>query len=210
MAAQFFIKGIVVGLWVAAPVGPIGALIIRRTLVCGVWSGFFSGLGAVTADGFYGAIAAYGLTSISSFLLDHQLWVKLVGGLVLLTIGINALISQDSQKVAVRRRQPLFSDYFSSLLLTLANPLTILAFLAVFAGLGIAGAYAGCMNATLLVSGVMLGSFLWTVALSFGLGYLRGYFGDYMLRAINLASGLIIVGFALYMLVNSARLAFFI
>lgn len=209
MAVQFFIKGIVVGLCVAVPVGPIGALILRRTLICGAWSGFFSGLGAVTADGFYGAIAAYGLTTVSSFLLQYQLWVKLIGGLVLLAIGINALISKDPQKAVVRYRQSMVSDYFSSFLLTLANPLIILSFLAIFAGLGIAGVYAGCMNAAFLALGVVVGSFMWTVALSFGLGYLRGYFGSYMMRVINLTSGLIIIGFALYMLVLSAYIAFF-
>jgi len=202
MGEYFFIKGFFVGLWVAAPVGPVGALCIRRTLLCGRWSGLATGLGAATADCFYGVVAAYGLASISLVLIKYQELVRLIGGLLLLYIGVKTFFSNMRQKIVIHKEQSLLADYFSTVFLTLANPLTIVAFVALFTGLGVGGLRAGFLGATFMVLGVISGSVLWAVVLSFGLDSFRANFNSLVLKVVNLISGLIIVGFAVSMLIG--------
>src|SRR3712207_2953311 len=131
-----FLEGIIIGLAIAAPVGPIGVLCIRRTLADGRTSGFVSGLGAATADAVYGAIAAFGLTLITDFLLGGASWLRLVGGAFLLYLGIKTFLARPAERAAEVRGGGLPGAYASTLFLTLTNPTTILSFVAIFAGLG--------------------------------------------------------------------------
>jgi threonine/homoserine/homoserine lactone efflux protein len=161
MDYSLFFRGLVIGFSIAAPVGPIGVLCIRRTLADGQVSGLVSGLGAATADAFYGCVAGFGLTFISSLLIDQQMWLRLFGGLFLLYLGIKTLLSKPAEKEANIKQSGLFSSYLSTFLLTITNPLTILSFAAIFAGLGLATATGSYSAALILVLGVFLGSAAW-------------------------------------------------
>ncbi|HEY1015044.1 MAG TPA: LysE family transporter [Herpetosiphonaceae bacterium] len=192
MDATGLIKGIVLGFSVAAPVGPIGVLCIRRTLAHGRLAGLVSGLGAATADTLYGVVAASGLTLVARLLLDYSGWLRLLGGLFLCYLGIKTLLSAPASEAAARPDGGLWRNYLSTLGLTLTNPSTILSFLAMFAGLG---ALDGPGAAWLLVIGVFIGSAAWWLILSGGVSLLRARLDARRLRLINLAAGLVVLGF---------------
>src|SRR3990167_616323 len=135
MDLNFFIKGLVIGFTIAASIGPIGILCIRRSLANGYLSGLSSGMGVATADGFYGAVAAFGLTFISSFLLKQQMWLQIIGIIFLLYLGVKIFIDKpkDNNKEKIESKG-LLNDYLSIFFLTIINPMTILLFTGVFAG----------------------------------------------------------------------------
>lgn len=176
-------------------------LCIRRTLAEGRLTGLVSGLGAASADATYGLIAAFGLTFISDLLLNQQQLLSLVGGLFLLYLGIKTLLARPAEEAAqvAARGKGLGGAYASTFVLTLTNPLTILSFLAIFAGLG-AGTQSGYGGALLLVIGVFAGSALWWLALSGGVSLLRERLNACALLWINRLSGAIILVFALTIL----------
>jgi threonine/homoserine/homoserine lactone efflux protein len=197
-----FLKGMAIGLGIAAPVGPIGVLCIRRSLRDGAWTGFVAGLGAATADAAYGAVAGFGLTAISGFLVRRQFWLGLCGGVFLCYLGIRAFIDKPAPGGAPDAGLPLPAIYASTRLLTLSNPATILSFAVVFAGFGI-GASADYRDAAALVLGVFAGSTLWWSILSSGVGLLRSRVTPAWMRAVNRASGCVLVGFGAYALLRS-------
>ena len=160
MDADLWLRGLVIGLAIAAPVGPIGVLCIRRTLAEGRAIGFASGLGAATADAFYGSIAGLGITSLSSFLVGGTGFLRFFGGLFLIYLGVRTFLARPTERAAATSRGGLPAAYASTFLLTLANPATILSFAAVFAGLGAGSAGRGYAAALLLVGGVFCGSAL--------------------------------------------------
>ncbi|MBC9986084.1 LysE family transporter [Haloferax volcanii] len=190
----------------AAPVGPIGVLCIQRTLSKGRRSGFVSGLGAASADAVYGAIAGFGLAALSSVLLGHRNAIALAGGAILLYIGIrsirgdpasvesaptteqSAVVSPDSNA------RTLAADFGSTFLLTLTNPVTILAFVGIFAGLGV-GVSGDYLAAAVLVAGVFAGSALWWFVLSAAVDRVRERVTPAVLRRVNQLAGVVIVGF---------------
>jgi len=195
MDYSLFLRGLVIGFSIAAPVGPIGVLCIRRTLADGRLSGLVSGLGAATADAIYGCIAGFGLTFISSFLVGQQLWLRLFGGLFLLYLGIKTLLSKPAEQAAKASGSGLFSAYVSTFLLTVTNPLTILSFVAIFAGLGLANISGSYVSAFILVLGVFLGSASWWLLLTSGVGLFRAKFNTQGLLWVNRISGMIITVF---------------
>jgi threonine/homoserine/homoserine lactone efflux protein len=192
----FFLKGLAFGFVLAATVGPMWILCFRRTVSAGRLVGLASGLGIAVADALYGAVAAFGLTAISGFLLEHSFWIGLAGAAFLVYLGASALLSQPNFGKETKG-QPSASvpgAFLSTLGLTLANPPTILAFAAIFAGLGLAsGNYA---TAALVVAGVFLGSAVWWLILILAAGMLRGRIGPGLARGINMVSGLTILAFA--------------
>jgi len=187
----------VIGFSIAAPVGPIGVLCIRRTLAEGWASGLASGFGAATADALYGSVAGFGLTFISSILIREQFWLRLIGGVFLCYLGIKTFRSIPHQQAAPARGFGLAGDYGSTFFLTLTNPMTILSFAAVFAGLGVVNANGSYLSAGILVCGVFIGSALWWFILSIGVTLLRARFNPQGLLWVNRISGLIIMGFGL-------------
>jgi threonine/homoserine/homoserine lactone efflux protein len=199
------IKGMIIGLSIAVPVGPIGVLCIRRTLNKGRMTGFLSGLGAATADAFYGAVAGFGLTFLSNFLIGQQTWLRLIGGVVLCYLGIRTFVSKPAEQGASVEGNSLWSAYFSIFFLTLTNPMTILFFAAVFAGLGVGSAGDHYVSAGILVLGVFIGSALWWLILSGFTGLLRGMFNVKRLQWLNRISGLIIIGFGLFAFLSLLR-----
>ena len=191
-----------IGFSIAAPVGPIGVLCIRRTLTDGQISGLVSGLGAATADAFYGCVAGFGLTFISSFLVGQKMWLSLFGGLFLLYLGIKTLLSKPAEKEATIRQNGLFGSYLSTFLLTLTNPMTILSFAAIFAALGLGNTSGSYASALILVLGVFLGSAIWWLFLSGGVGLFRDKFNTQGLLWVNRISGVIITAFGAVALVG--------
>ncbi|MCX6055413.1 MAG: LysE family transporter [Chloroflexi bacterium] len=194
-------KGFLIGLSIAAPVGPIGVLCIRRTFAGGRTVGFVSGLGAASADAIYGCVAAFGLTFISNFLIDQQFWLRLIGGLFLCFLGIKTLLGEPSNQPAAVKGRGLFSSLTSTFVLTLTNPMTILSFAAIFSGLGLAGNVQDYRSAGLLVLGVFLGSLFWWFLLSAGVSFLREKITVQGLRWVNRLSGMIILGFGVAALI---------
>lgn len=188
-------RGVILGFSIAAPVGPIGVLCIRRTLAEGRGVGLATGLGAAVADGIYGAVAAFGLSWVTDALIGHQSWIRLVGGLFLLYLGVTSFVSKPAERAAEARGAGLGGAFASTFLLTLANPMTILSFVAVFAGLGVVSGMGGARSAAALVVGVVLGSALWWLGLSALVDRLRSRFDAGGLRWVNRISGAVIAGF---------------
>lgn len=202
MDLEVFVRGLILGFSIAAPVGPIGVLCIRRTLTDGRRYAFVSGLGAATADALYGGIAGFGLTLISGLLLSHHLWLHVIGGLYLCYLGLKTFMSTPSESTASRSPASLLGAYTSTFFLTITNPMTILSFLAIFAGFGLASTSGSYSTASILVLGVFLGSALWWLLLSGGVGLLRSRLNLRSLWWINKLSGAIILGFGLLALLS--------
>ena len=208
MDVGLFLEGVIIGFAIAAPVGPIGVLCIRRTLADGRASGFVSGLGAATADAVYGAIAAFGLTLIMDFLLGGASWLRLVGGAFLLYLGVKTFLARPAERAAERAAEArgggLLGAYASTFFLTLTNPTTILSFAAIFAGLGVAGAD-NALSAALLVLGVFLGSAAWWLILSGGTDLFRSKLSAGGLQWVNRVSGTVIAAFGVLALSGLGR-----
>ncbi len=200
MNLSILIRGIVIGFSIAAPVGPIGVLCIRRTLTEGRASGLVSGLGAASADAVYGCIAGFGLTFLSNFLVSRQTELRLAGGLFLLYLAVKTFIAQPAHKAAEAKGHGLPGAYLSTFFLTFTNPMTIISFAAIFAGLGLAEGSGNYASAGILVLGVFAGSALWWLLLSGGVGLFRGKFTTERLRWLNRVSGSIIAAFGLFAL----------
>ena len=200
------IRGLVIGFSIAAPVGPIGVLCIRRTLRDGRSAGFLCGLGVASADAVYGCVAAFGLTSISSFLVDQQLWLRFVGGVFLLYLGRRTfrerLAEGEAAVISGTSYGGFARTYASTFFLTITNPLTILSFAAIFAGLGLAGEGVRYTSAAVVVFGVFWGSGLWWLLLSGGVSLFRSKLGFGALRWVNRASGALILGFGVATLLS--------
>jgi len=196
---SFLLKGMIIGFSIAAPVGPIGVLCIRRSLAEGQRMGLLTGLGAASADAAYGCIAGFGLTAISRLLLAQQIWLGLVGGLFLCYLGVRTFLSNPTHRAAEVRASGLFSAYITTVLLTLTNPMTILSFMAVFAGLGL-GKSPDYKTASTMVSGVFIGSALWWLLLSNLAAAFKSRFSSDWMRVVNRVSGAMILAFGLYSL----------
>jgi len=188
-------KGIIIGFAIAAPVGPIGVLCIRRTLAEGRTSGFVSGLGAATADAIYGSVAALGLTFVANLLTSGEMWLRLVGGAFLVFLGVRTFLARPVERAASTGKNGLPGAYASTLFLTLTNPTTILSFAAIFAGLGAGSAGGDVPSAMLLVLGVFVGSAFWWLVLSGITGLFRARLSARGLRWVNRISGTVLATF---------------
>jgi threonine/homoserine/homoserine lactone efflux protein len=198
MDTALFFRGLLLGFAIAAPVGPIGLLVIQRTLNEGRLVGLLSGLGAATADAIYGAMAAFGLSLLTAFLVEQQMWLGLAGGLFLCYLGVRIVTAPPAERVAAVESRGLLGAWSTTLALTLTNPMTILAFVAIFAGAGLATSGGDTTAALLLVTGVFLGSAAWWLLLSGGVSLLRGFVNAQTLRWINWIAGGVIVAFGAF------------
>jgi threonine/homoserine/homoserine lactone efflux protein len=193
MLLIFLVKGIVVGAVIAVPVGPVGILCLRKTIFEGRLAGLVSGLGAATADAFFGVVAAFGLTFVSDWLFGYEGVLRAAGGCYLLYAGGRALLAPPRQDMADESGpETLLRDFASTFALTITNPITILVFLGVFGVLGLSGPRATLVRAGVLVAGVWAGSFLWWLALSLGIGAFRRSIGQHHLAWISRGSGIIL------------------
>jgi len=192
MEFTFFLKGIFIGFAMAVPVGPIGIMCIRKTLTEGRLRGLIIGLGAATADLFYGCVAAFGLTVISDTLDSQRIWIRLVGGALLLFLGIRTFRAQPTDPKFHIHSSGILRSYLTTVFLTLTNPLTIFAFIAVFAALGL-GIGLRIFSASTLVAGVFIGSCLWFFLLSSGTILFRDKLDLVGLRWVNRIAGILII-----------------
>ncbi|MBX3051584.1 MAG: LysE family transporter [Caldilineaceae bacterium] len=200
MNTALFLRGIVVGLAIAIPIGPIGVLCIQRTLADGVVRGIVTGLGSTTAHGIYAAIAGFGFVALGDSFHSGQTVLRLIGSGYLAWLALRIARSEPTVKRASGRGRGLLATYLSSFLVDITSPGTILLFAAIFAGLGTTSA-AGRYDATaFLVLGVLVGSGLWWVVLSNGVNLLRARLTQGWLRWVNRFSALVLLGFALFVL----------
>ena len=203
LLSHSLVQGLLIGFSIAAPVGPIGLLCIRRSMTSGRLVGFVSGLGAASADAVYGIIAVSGLSFVTRLLLDHRGWIHGFGGLFLVYLGIS---TARAPAPANRAPQPgdaatLAGAFTSTFLLTLSNPATILSFIAIFAGLGvISSGTSGNTPAALIVIGVFLGSATWWLLLSGIAGWLGSKATVGQLRLINVLAGALVITLGLWQL----------
>jgi len=189
-----FFRGLIIGFSIAAPVGPIGVLCIRRTLAEGRVAGFLSGMGAASADMFYGAVAAFGLTAVQDLLIGQSNWLRIVGGIFLLYLGVKTFLSKPAEESLEARPGGLFGAYLTTFFLTITNPITILSFLAIFAGLRLGEMNGNYLSASIMVLGVFVGSAAWWLTLSTSVSLLREKFTPALLTWVNrLAGGIIFV-----------------
>jgi threonine/homoserine/homoserine lactone efflux protein len=200
---SLFIKGCVIGISIAAPVGPIGVLCINRTLKTGLMAGLSTGLGAALADAVYGCIAGFGLVAVSQFLLAQQMWIRLIGGAFLLYLGIKTFASSTSPKEIPDQAKTLWRDFTSTFFLTLTNPMTIISFIAIYASLGVVEANANYQEALIVVIGVFAGSLLWWLLLSTSINLIRHKLSKDILIWINRFSGLILFAFGIFSLISA-------
>lgn len=216
----FFFKGILVGLAIAAPVGPTALIIIRRTLRRGWTSGCATGLGAGTADAIYGFVAAFGLTLVGGFLLEQRSWLAFIGGVLLCALGIQSWFSHPADRRAAENGGSmgiagLLHEFASILMLTLANPMTILSFAAVIVAIGATPGETETIKDPLvdypqmiaLVAGVFVGSVLWWFMLVAVSGAARRRLSDQWLHSFNRLSGVGLLLFGAYVLFQAARWA---
>ena len=202
MSLSLLVSSILIGFSIAAPVGPIGVLVIRRTLSEGRWMGFITGLGAATADAAYGALGAFGLTLVTHWLVNSEGWLRLIGGLFLCWLGVRTFFATPAPTVAGATTASRWGAFVTTFVLTLTNPLTILSFVAVFAGLGMANATNNLMAALTVVGGVFLGSASWWLTLSGGVALFRHHVTPTILGWVNRVSGLIVALFGIGALIG--------
>lgn len=203
MDATFLFRGIGLGFAIAAAVGPISLLTIRRTIAHGQTYGLASGLGVALADGTYAGIAAFGLTAITTVLVGGRAILGIVGGAFLILLGFRTIASRPgaAPRAETTDRPGLAAAFASIFGLTLTNPMTILSFAALFVGLGVTGGDAA--GATLLTLGVFAGSAAWWVVLVTVVGAVRSRLTPTGMRRINIASGALIGAFALVALATA-------
>jgi len=192
MALTDFLKGILVGFAMAIPIGPIGILCIRKTLTEGRLRGLIIGFGAATADLLYGCVAAFGITMISNTLVSQRIWIRLIGGMLFLFLGIRTFRAQPTDPKFKIHSSGMLGSYLYTVFLTLTNPLTIFAFIAVFAALGL-GNGLSYFSASSLVAGVFIGSCSWFLLLSSGVTLFRKKLDLVGLKWVNRIAGLLII-----------------
>ncbi len=203
MDISFFVRGLLIGLSIAATVGPMSILCIQRTLYKGQRYGLVSGLGIATADAVYGCVAGFGLTAVAQFFVSQQFWFRLLGGLFLVYLGLKTLLSKPSERaVEAKKADNFVAAYLSTLLLTLTNPLTILSFAAIFAGIGVGSVSESYVSASVVVLGVFIGSTLWWCILTSVISLLRRRFTPAWLLWINRCSGVVIALFGIVALIG--------
>ncbi len=200
MVFELLIKGLIIGFAVAVPVGPIGVLTIKRTLNEGRRSGFITGMGAAFADTLYGVVAECSLTAVSSFLIHEQFWMKLIGGIVMLLIGVKTLLSKPVLRHIKMDNKGLIYNFISTFFLTLTNPATIFAFLAIFAGFRLGSSNINHQGSVVLIVGVLIGASLWWLTLSYIVNKFKSKISHGNLYWINRIAGIVIILFGIFSL----------
>ena len=193
----YLFKGMLVGLMVSIHLGPMGVLIIQKTLHKGALSGFIAGMGAASADLFYAAVAAFGLGFVINIVQAHELLLQIIGGIFLIVIGLKIYFDNPIRQIRQRRqgrvsKTGLLGDYLSLLFLTVSNPITVVVFMAVFAGMSVFGESSSLLGEVLVVVGVLLGGGVWWYTLSTLVNIFRKKFRLRVLITINRVSGMII------------------
>jgi threonine/homoserine/homoserine lactone efflux protein len=196
MLDWIFFKGALVGMLIAAPVGPINVLVMRRTLVHGRLAGLASGLGAALADTLFGAIAALGMSVLQTFLEEERVALSLAGAAILVFMGVRLLRRPAPAMTAGKDPTGLVADFTSTLVLTLTNPITVLSFLAIFAAFGVRPDGRVGIDDGLLLAGVMAGASAWWLTVVEAVSKFRDRFTTTGLTWANRIAALVILAFA--------------
>lgn len=203
MSIEYLIKGMIIGFSASAPLGPIGILCVQKTINKGRISGYVSGLGAAMADIIYAIISGFGLTIISNFIIQQQLYLRICGGIVLLYLGIKIFLTNPGIQIRKQSKEKnFFSDFISIFLLTISNPITLFVFAGVFAGFGLVNADIDYKLVTELVFGVFLGAAIWWIILVTLIDMFRSRIRLRRLLWINKTSGVIIVLFGIAAIIS--------
>jgi threonine/homoserine/homoserine lactone efflux protein len=198
--ANLFVVGLVVGFLLSAPVGPIAVLCVQRTMNHGKAAGFVSGLGAAAADAIYGTLAAFGVTIISAFLMNNRMAFQRIGGAVLIVMGARLLFAKPAEKRNANNDRGLWGDFFSTLVLTLTNPMTFIAFAVIFATLGVGVVRGHTVLTVELVLGVFLGAGVWWTAVVALVNLFRDRFRYRTLVIINRVTGVFVMSVGVFYL----------
>lgn len=202
-----FIKGLLIGIIVAAPMGPVNILCIHRTLACGRIAGLTAGMGAALGDAAFALIAALGITAVAAFVEAHEAWFRIPGAVMLLALGIKLWLSHPHYEQREVNGQSLLRSLFATFVLTVSNPITIAAFIALFVAWGLSSGLT-IPAATEVVLGVLVGSMAWWVALVFIIGMLHRKIEDRHMLLLNRITAVAVVLFGLYA-VDSVTLKIF-
>jgi threonine/homoserine/homoserine lactone efflux protein len=198
-----FLKGALIGCAIAAPVGPVGILCIRQTLSRHAILATVIGLGSACADVFYGSIAVFGLVGISNFMTSHDFYLRLFGGIIVGGIGLSVMRTPPLNKAeAPKGLDSPFHAFMSSFILTISNPITLLVFAAAFTALGISPHDPSLLRAVALITGVFMGAICWWLSLIFVIHLLKHKLSETQLFWINRVSGVVLIGFSVYILVS--------
>ena len=206
MSLEFLAKGLLIGVLVAAPLGPVGILIVHRVLAERRRAGFISGVGAATADTLYACIAAFFFSFAASLLGGHPITVRLVGGLVLVGLGLKLMRCKPHDASDPDQRGTLWSHFLSTFFLTAANPITVFALSAIFAAWGPTTEERTLVNMATLIGGVFAGSVLWFGGISLSVGLVRFHMTPDRLRWVNILCGVAMLAFGGVVLINTALL----
>ncbi len=204
---NFFLKGVVLGISIAAPIGPVALYCIRKTLQEGRLSGFMAGLGAATADTLYGIVSAFGFTALSFFLIKYETAIRLIGGLFLLYIAYKIFFStpQETTKVVQPKRgASLISSYATTFLLNITNPTTILTFILIFEELGVVN-NATFTQARFIVLGMFIGAVIWWSILTIGIGFLKKDMDPEKMVLVNKLSAILIAFLGIFSMLFASQ-----
>jgi len=196
-----FIQGMIIGLTLAVPVGPIALLCIQRAIADGRLHGIISGIGVATADSFYAGVTFFGLTAISGLFIAYQFSLRLAAGLVLILVGIRIFLTIPAPLSVKTEHETYFKDYLSMVAIAIANPLTLIFFVAILPGFGVVFHENSVFSASEFVGGVFFGSTLWWIVLCGSIGSVRSHISAEHLRLINRISGLLIICFGVGMMI---------
>ncbi|PLX08703.1 MAG: lysine transporter LysE [Marinilabiliales bacterium] len=191
-------KGILIGLSASIPLGPIGVLCIQRTLNKGRRAGFISGLGAAAADGFYAVIAGFSVSIVINYLTEYQLYIRIVGSIILFILGYNLMTSNPAvqlRKQLKKKRKGLFGDFISIFALTLSNQITVFVFVAVFAGFNVVDKTSATLSVLILIAGILTGASAWWFTLSSIVSIFKEKFKLRRLLVINRIAGILVIAF---------------
>lgn len=202
MAPDLFLKGLIIGLSIAMPVGPIGLLCIRNVLAFGMICGLITGLGAACADAIYGALAGFGITTIAGFLEEYSMYLQIIGALFLCYLGVVTFFAKPSTSSNNEISVTLSRAFLTTFFLTLINPMTIISFAGVYAGLGIGMGFPNIAGALTMTLGVFLGSAIWWFILSLVTSLFKDKMNAKFSIWLNKFSGAVIFGFGALALIS--------
>ena len=201
MDPSIFIQGMIIGLTLAVPVGPIALMCIQRAVTDGRLHGIVSGIGVATADSFYAGVTFFGLTAISGLIIAHQVSLRLAAGVVLVLVGIRIFLTMPAPLIVKTEHETYVKDYLSMVAIAIANPLTLIFFVAILPGFGVVFYENSVLSASEFVGGIFFGSTLWWIVLCGSIGSVRSRISAEHLRLINRISGMLIVCFGMGMLI---------
>lgn len=206
MPVYYIIQGVLIGFVVAVPVGPLGLLCFNRALAMGAICGLFSGLGVASADALAASLVALGISFVPSFFTEHQVLLRLAGGVFLCYLGWKIYGTKPKEQPGLGKVNGLVNAYATTFFLAISNPATILSFIAIFAGWHVPSLQGRYFATALLALGVFIGSLLWWIGLFIGMSVFRGKFNLRTLGWIHRVSGALILGFGVVVLLSLSPL----